>query len=109
MDQSTRGNQFALPRRDEQTMFGLIEEQKQSGLTVKAFCEEKHIPSHSFYYWNKKYRDKHNSVISNGTSFAMLDLQDEVPGKLFCELITPAGGRLKFYQPVSAALLQSLL
>ncbi|MBX6379378.1 MAG: hypothetical protein IRZ01_01670 [Thermoflavifilum aggregans] len=96
MEQSTPGNQSVSTNRDEQIMFAFIEEQKQSGLIVKAFCEEKNIPPHSFYYWNKKYRDKNTSVKNGKTSFTMLDIQDNVSGTLFCELITAAGGRLKF-------------
>lgn len=44
MEQLMQGNQAETAKRDEQTMFAFIEEQKQSGLTVKAFCEERQIP-----------------------------------------------------------------
>ncbi len=97
MEQLMQGNQAETAKRDEQTMFAFIEEQKQSGLTVKAFCEERQIPPHFFYYWNKKYRDRNNPTKNSETSFTLLDIQNKVSGSLFCELITPAGGRLKFY------------
>lgn len=38
------------------TMFSLIENWQQSGLSQKAFCEQQQIAAHQFYYWYKCYR-----------------------------------------------------
>lgn len=109
MEQESQSGQLNYSKPDKATMFALIEEQQQSGLTIKAFCEQKGIAPHSYYYWNKKYRDKKEPVSDNNPSFARLQVQEEMEGCLFCELTTPSGGKLRFYQSVPADYLQSLL
>lgn len=34
-----------------------IEEQVRSGKSVRVFCEERQLKSHTFFYWRKKFRD----------------------------------------------------
>jgi hypothetical protein len=109
MEQEPPNAQLNYSKPDEARMFPLIEEQRQSDLTVKTFCEKKGIAIHSYYYWNKKYRDKNKDASANRSPFTRLQLQEEAPGRLFCELTTPSGRRLRFYQPVSAVFLQSFL
>lgn len=94
---------------EERTMFGLVEEQQKSGLTVKVFCQKHDIAPHTYYYWVKKYRNKHRMEANEKAAFTRLQLPGEVSGSLFCEIVTSSGGRLRFYQPVSATYLQSLL
>ncbi|TAN15270.1 MAG: hypothetical protein EPN37_09950 [Chitinophagaceae bacterium] len=110
MEQEPGSNQLSYSKRDETTMFPLIEEQRKSGLTVKAFCETKGIAPHSYYYWNKKYWNNRKRTTSKRSSFTRLQIQEEAPAdRLFCELITASGGKLRFYQSVPAVYLQSLL
>ena len=35
---------------------GIIKEQKQSGLTVKAWCSQNGITKDAYYYWQQKLR-----------------------------------------------------
>ena len=41
--------------------FGLVSEQQQSGLTIKAFCTAKDIKLCTFHYWRKKYRERNHA------------------------------------------------
>lgn len=109
MEQELKDGQLTYSKPDEGQMFLLIEEQRQSGLTVKTFCEKKGIAVHSYYYWNKKCRNKNKPASDNGPAFTRLQMQDEVSRHLFCELIAPSGRKLRFYQSISATYLQSLL
>lgn len=111
MEQEHGSGQLNYSKPGEAEMFVLIEEQRQSGLTIKAFCERKGIALHSFYYWNKKYQNKRKKrAIDNKSAFTRLQIQEETSSdRLFCELITPSGGKLRFYQSVSATYIQSLL
>ena len=58
------------------TVFSLIENWQQSGLSQKAFCEQHQIVSHVFYYCYKCYRTK-----TDGPSVQ--------PSKGFIELHSP--------------------
>ncbi|MGH2642910.1 MAG: IS66 family insertion sequence element accessory protein TnpA [Chitinophagaceae bacterium] len=109
MEQVRPSDQLNYSKPDEAMMFPFIEEQRRSGLTVKAFCARRGIATHSYYYWNKKYRDKNNPAPDKHPAFTRLQIQQERERVLFCELITPLGGKLRFYQSVPAAYLQSLL
>lgn len=78
MEQESPKGQLNCFKPDETKIFLLIEEQRQSGLTVKAFCETKGIALHSFYYWNKKYQSKRKThAIDNRPAFARLQIQEE--------------------------------
>ena len=33
----------------------LVEQQQQSGLTIKVFCRQQQINAHTFQYWRKKF------------------------------------------------------
>lgn len=99
------------PRLDEQKMFTFIAEQLKSGLTVKAFCEKHQLSPHTYYYWNKKYKARNKPPDDKPSGFSQLNIQDRTgrDNHLFCELITPSGNQLRFYQPVPVSFLQSLL
>ncbi|MGH2645889.1 MAG: IS66 family insertion sequence element accessory protein TnpA [Chitinophagaceae bacterium] len=110
MEKEMTETQQSYSKPDETRMFPLIEEQRQSGLTIKAFCQTKGIAPHSYYYWNKKYQNNRKKQTNNNKpSFTRLQILEEAPGRLFCELTTLSGGKLRFYQSVPAAYLQSLL
>lgn len=109
MEQEAKINRLNYSKADEAMMFPLIEERRHSGLTVKDFCERKGIILHSYYYWDKKYRNKNKPAPDNSSPFTRLQIQEETARALFCELITPSGGKLRFYQSVPAVYLQSLL
>jgi hypothetical protein len=43
---------------DEKKFIELHQRQKESGLTVKEFCSNEIIAPSTFYYWQKKLRDR---------------------------------------------------
>lgn len=111
MEQQTTTASSPATRLDEQTMFRLIAERQESGLSVKSFCEKHQLSPHTYYYWNKKYRNKNKPATDEPVGFSLLGIKDtaDMSSYLFCELITPSGKCLRFYQPVSVSFLQSLL
>jgi len=38
----------------------LLELKRESGLSVKAFCDEYGVADHQFYYWQKRLREDHS-------------------------------------------------
>ena len=47
--------------RSKDEMFPIVEAWRDSGLSKKAFCEERGIVKSIFYYWYKKYREENVS------------------------------------------------
>ena len=52
-------------RRTREEMFPVVEAWQDSGLSKKAFCEERGIIKSLFFYWCKKYREenKHGGFV----------------------------------------------
>lgn len=94
---------------NEDTIVSLISQREQSGMCVKDFCKSHQLSEGTYYYWRKKLLNKDQPQPENQQGFTMLQLDNNVPNTLFCEMTTPNGGRLRFYQPVPASFLQSLL
>lgn len=89
-----------------------LNDQAQSGLTIRAYCEANGIGEKNFYRWTKKYRgQKVNRRKRNQTAdagFAKIEvLQDDgsnLRPSLFAEI-----GDLRIYKEVSAEYLKALL
>jgi transposase-like protein len=96
------------PRLSEQAMFTLIEEQQDTGDNVRSFCARHNISQSRFYYWLRKYR-KLGPASAAEPGFTLLKLQAETPNPVFCELIAASGERIRFFQPVSASFLRSII
>ena len=94
---------------NEERIASLMAEREQNGMPIKEFCKSHQISEATYYYWRRKLLNKNNGHPNTPPSFAMLHFEDEAPNGLFCELTTSGGGRLRFYQPVPASFLQSLL
>ena len=45
----------------QQSWIDMIRQQKQSGLTIKSWCEENHISENCFYYRQQKLRESAGS------------------------------------------------
>ncbi|GEM_PF-6871997 len=45
----------------EQEMFALIEASRQSGISNQEFISQRGLTMHTFYYWRRKYNQRHNS------------------------------------------------
>lgn len=46
----------------------LIEEQKQSGLNIKAFCQQHALPTSAFYGWRKRLKVSNNTPKLNAAT-----------------------------------------
>ena len=46
------------PSQNQDTWLARIEQQRQSGLSMKEWCREHDIPVSTFYYWNEKLSPK---------------------------------------------------
>jgi hypothetical protein len=89
-------------------MFGIIEQWKQSGLSQRAFCEQRSLKFHTFYYWLKQH--KQQSSIDNNNQSGFVKLQMVKPAALSSvEVYFPGGIRLVFQEPVSSGYLKSLV
>lgn len=79
----------------------LIAEQEASGATVRAFCKQRGVSDHSFYFWRRRLRQ------TEPVKFALLKT---VAGSgSLIELFLPGGERLSIRGGVDAATLRSVL
>lgn len=70
----------------------LLEQQRQSGLSIQAFCAQNSIPAGSFHNWKRKYGS------GDGGAYYLLNTPREVIGKDICQpIIIRIGARLQFY------------
>lgn len=77
----------------------LVEGWKLSGKTIRAYCEEKGLPTHRLNYW-KGIREKTESPIASRNKFVPIQI-NETPGNAPVEIQTPTGYYIKFFQPIS--------
>ncbi len=57
-----------------------IEEQKQSGLNIKAFCQQHALPTSAFYGWRKRLKAANNTPKLNVTTdWVPVDLTPAAP------------------------------
>lgn len=108
MEQNLSHAAAISPRLDKHAMFALIEEQQRAGDNVGTFCARHNISHSRFYYWLRKYRKVKPSP-ADKPGFTLLKLQAESANPLFCELIAANGERIRFFQPVPANFLRSLI
>ena len=78
----------------------LIDEQGASGQAIQAFCKERGLGAHSFYYWRKRLGK------SEAVQFALLKT---VAGVAPLELWLASGERLRIANGVDAATLRLVL
>jgi transposase-like protein len=101
----------SIVRRSEEEILKLLNEQEQSGLSVKEYCEMFDIVEQTFYGWAKRYRSKgvedakDQAAVSGG--FASIEvvptLVHDKP-QLFAEI-----GNIRLYKEVPAEYLKTLL
>jgi hypothetical protein len=92
-----------------QQMYAHIEQWKQSGLSQKAYCEQRVIRYHVFHYWYKLYRDEHLSLQEAKPSASFIPLTLSSSSCVVVELHLPGGHRILFQEPVGAAYLKTLI
>lgn len=78
----------------------LIAEQETSGQRIRAFCKERGVGDHCFYYWRKRL------VQSEPVQFALLKT---VASAAPLELILSTGEQLRICNGVDAATLRLVL
>jgi len=78
----------------------LIAEQEASGQTIRAFCKERGIADHCYYYWRQRLRN------SEPAQFALLNT---VASAAPLELILASGERLRISNGVDAATFRWVL
>lgn len=86
----------------QEKMFALVEEYRQSGLTAKAFCEQKNIGLPKFNYWVRKRREQNTP-----SGFIKISADQKITN-IPAELIYPNGVRLQLATP-DPVLIASLL
>lgn len=85
--------------RTRQERLQLLAEYEQGTQSIKSFCASHNIPTATFHNWKKNYTDFNKEP----SGFASIEVTSASTG-LFAEV-----GRIKIYQPVSAAYLKELL
>jgi transposase-like protein len=88
--------------RSEEEILKLLEEQEQSGFSVKEYCEVSDINEATFYSWIKKYR-KSEEEEKGFTTIEIIPSKETKP-QLFAEV-----NGIKLYREVSAEYLKALL
>lgn len=80
----------------------LIAEQKASGRTIRAFCQERGVSDHCFYFW----RNRLGLGTSEPVQFALVKT---VASTSSLELVLAGGERLRIANGVDAATLRLVL
>jgi len=100
----------SIVRRSEEEILKYLNEQEQSGLTVKEYCDMYEIVEQTFYGWVKRYRSKVAEHVKDLASapggFASIEvvptLVHDRP-QLFAEI-----GNIRLYREVPAEYLKIL-
>lgn len=82
----------------------LIDGQRESGMSVKAYCRKKKVPDSGFYIWRKRLSDR--NIPENG--FIQLPAPKAITPPAF-EIQTPNGYSLKISSGLDEDLLTRVL
>jgi transposase len=77
--------------------------QKQSGVSVKQFCEQQGLTEQSFYYWRKRLQ------APTSMRFALVETRQGAAEHTALELVLTTGERLRIGTGVDARTLQQVL
>ena len=91
-------------RRTTEEMFPVVEAYLGSGMTQRAFAEERGLPLQLFVYWLGRYR----RLKQNSGGFVEIQAHSGSERPLV-EVAYPSGVRLRFFSPVEPAYLERLL
>lgn len=89
--------------------------QKESGLSVKGFCENEGIPPSSFYYWQKKLRKEANEkrfiplVVKNAVNPIIQKDPIQKEDDILFEITYPNGITLRTRKDLDLAGLRALI
>ena len=90
-------------------MFALIQEWEGSQLSQKAFCSQRGLKPHIFWYWLRRYREKGQPLKVQTQGFVRVELEEAAEEAVLAEILYSDGTRLIFKERVGLAFLQSLL
>lgn len=98
------------PTEHRLAMFSLIENWRQSGLSQKAYCEQRQIVPHVFYYWHKCYRTQ-NTVPATQSAKGFIELHTHpgISAEAGIEVLLTCGHRILFHQPVAASFIKVII
>ncbi|MEJ7643790.1 MAG: hypothetical protein WKF87_04295 [Chryseolinea sp.] len=88
-------------RRTQEQMQSAITEWEQSGLSKKAFCQQRNITYQTFHYWCKR--------IDTAPSPCFVEIKTALDRLRGCEIIFPSGVRMNFHGEPSVAWLRELV
>jgi hypothetical protein len=110
MEQAKQDTISRRPPLNKLEVFKLLEEfEINDKITARDFCAQHHMTHSSFYYWLKRYRNRHvDSSVSKGFVSLMVKTKSlsstSSPGCLFAEV-----NGIRLYQVVPAEYLKSLV
>jgi len=82
----------------------LIAKQEQSGVSVRAFCQQHRTSEYSFYHWRKRLREELSM------KFALVETSRSAPtAGATVEVMLTTGERLRIVPGVEAATLRLVL
>lgn len=84
----------------------LIAAQQQSGMSVRAFCQQRRTSEYSFYHWRKRLADE------LPMKFALVETSRSAPASVAIaavEVILASGERLRIAPGIEAATLRLVL
>jgi transposase-like protein len=82
----------------------LVAKQQQSGISVRAFCQQHGTSEYSFYHWRKRLREQ------LPMKFALVETSQSAPAAVaVLEVILTSGERLRIVPGVDDATLRLVL
>jgi transposase-like protein len=100
-------------RRTDEEKHSLIQEWEKSGLSIASFCRQHNLADSQFYSWKKNYQPQNSKLqqsefIPLQITAAPAAITQDTPS-LYAELVLAGGASIKFYQPVTATYLRTLI
>ena len=90
-------------RRSASEILSMLQQYKESNLTVRAFCEAQNLNTGTFNTWKKRYRSQVSPPVK-GNRFMELQVSSASSAQLFAEV-----NGIRIYQPVSVDFLKALI
>lgn len=93
----------------QKQMLAMVGGWQQSGLSQKAYCEQKQIRYHVFHYWYKRYRDEQSNI--GEPAFIPLTVKPSFSDATCAniEVVLADGKRILFHQAVSSDFLKAVI
>ena len=81
----------------------MLARQRQSGLSIRAFCRQEAVCAHTLYIWRRRLGR------SQAVKFAVVKLHPEPQASGALEVMLPGGERLRITGAIDAAALRTVL